>query len=91
MVGVHLLTNDKENKVITIDLHEFTVIDAKKRLQNFVTTAPKEVKEIIVIHGYNGGTALRDMVRKEFKHKRVERKCLSLNQGVTSLILKCNF
>ena len=44
--------------------------------------------EIEVIHGYTGGTALRDFVRREFTHPRIERKFLSLNQGITTLILK---
>lgn len=78
------------NQIITIDLHEYSVTDAKQKLQATLKFAPKETREIIVIHGYHGGTALRDMVRKEFKNKRIKRKYISLNPGITSLILSCN-
>lgn len=80
----------KQSQIITIDLHQYTVVDAKQKLQLAVTIAPHDIREIIVIHGYHRGTALRDMVRKEFKNKRVARKYISLNQGVTSLILNSN-
>ena len=85
-----MFTEFKENEIITIDLHQYTVDDAKQKLQLAVTIAPNEIREIVVIHGYHRGTALRDMVRKDFKNSRVVRKFLSLNPGITSLILKCN-
>ena len=80
----------KDEQIITIDLHQYTVDDAKQKLQLAVTIAPSEIREIVVIHGYHRGTALRDMVRKDFKNSRVVRKFLSLNPGITSLILECN-
>lgn len=84
-----MFTEFKENEILTIDIHNHTVYEAKQKLQLVVKIAPCEIKEIVVIHGYHGGTALRDMVRKEFKSKRIARKYLSLNPGITSLIL-CN-
>ncbi len=86
-----MLENCKNGGVISVDLHEYTVSDAKQKLQSTVNTAPKNTQEIIVIHGYNNGTALRDMVRKEFKNKRVVKKFLGMNQGVTILVLKSDF
>lgn len=90
-MGVLIVTKEfQNNQVMTIDLHEYSVIDAKQKLTVFVKTAPKHIREIVVIHGYNHGTFLRDMVRKEFKNNRVERKLISLNQGITTLVLKVN-
>ena len=71
-----------------IDLHGMTVSDAKRELTLLLNRAGKDCHEIEVIHGYTGGTALRDFVRREFTHPRIERKFLSLNQGITTLILK---
>ena len=85
-----MYTEYDENQIITIDIHNHTVSDAKQKLQLAVTIAPSKIREIVVIHGYHGGTALRDMVRKDFKNSRVLRKFLSLNPGITSLILECN-
>ena len=42
-----------------------------------------------MIHGYHGGTQLRDMVRRVYsRHPRVKRLELGLNQGATELVLR---
>ena len=78
----------RQNEIITIDLHAMNTAEAKKWLDIKVSAAPKDVKEIEVIHGYHGGTALMQMVRKSFHHPRVKSKILGLYQGSTILILK---
>ena len=77
-----------ENQTMTVDLHTMSAAEGKKWLTDKVTGAPKGVREIEVIHGYRGGTALQNMVRKAFRHPRVERKILGMNPGTTILILK---
>lgn len=62
--------------------------DAKKYLEQFLSKANGNIKEVVVIHGYSSGTVLRNMVRKELKHHRIKSKILSLNPGVTTLYLK---
>ena len=47
-----------------------------------------QVREVVVIHGYSRGTVLRDMVRTQLKHPRIQIKLLSLNQGQTRILLK---
>lgn len=80
--------NRKESEVMTVDLHEMRVSEAKTWLQAKVSHAPKEIKEIVVVHGYHGGTALMNMVRKSFQHPRVKQKIVGFNLGTTILILK---
>ena len=47
------------------------------------------VYRLEVVHGYHGGTQLRDMVRRTYvKHPKVKRLELSLNPGVTELVLR---
>ncbi len=75
-------------EIIEVDLHNLKIDEAKNYLDKIINTAPKHTKEIIVIHGYNRGHALADMIRNKYHHKRIERKFLSINQGITSLILK---
>lgn len=77
----------KENEIMYVDLHKLSVMMAKDVLTKSVLLAPKDVKEIVVIHGYHRGTELQQMVRNDFKCKRVARKYLSLNQGITILIM----
>ena len=60
-----------------------TAIDAQLR------RADASVYRIRVIHGYHGGTVLRDAVRARYKnHPKVMRIELGLNPGETDLILR---
>lgn len=70
-----------------IDLHLMSVVEAKSYLKTYLNSLDKEVREVRVVHGYNNGTRLQHLVRKEFKHKRVKRKILEMNQGVTTFLL----
>ena len=47
-----------------------------------------QTEELLVIHGYNSGQKLRDMVRGRLKHPRIQSKLLSLNPGQTRILLK---
>jgi len=70
-----------------IDLHGMYVDDAKKYLSDQILRLPKGVLSVDIIHGYNQGTALKKMVMS-FKHDRIERKIIGLNQGITTFIIK---
>lgn len=74
--------------VATADLHGVYQQDAKDLLSGWLSTAPKTVRELRVIHGYQRGTALRDMLRGEFSHPRVKAVLSTLNPGETRLLLK---
>jgi len=76
------------NSSETLDIHGMTAFEAEIALKGFLDTLDNSVEEVVVVHGYRGGTALRDMVRKQFRHKRIERKLLSMNQGVTILQIR---
>ncbi len=72
-----------------IDVHNMTrtqalaAIDARLRRMN------ASVYRLRVIHGYHGGTAIRDAVRSVYrKHPKVRRIELGLNPGETDLILR---
>ena len=64
----------KPDEKIVIDLHEMTVAEAAYYLEKELNTAPEYVKVVEVIHGFHKGRAILNMVRKEFKHPRIERK-----------------
>jgi len=73
---------------IEIDIHGMTVADAKLKLERLIATLAMNVKEIDVIHGYNQGDALQNMIRKGLKSKRIKQRILSLNNGITTLIIE---
>lgn len=78
----------RNGSVATVDLHGMRTEDARFRLEHFLTHAPREVKEVMVIHGFNSGTALRDMIRQDFSHPRIKSVLKTLTDGQTRLILK---
>ncbi len=72
---------------IEIDLHGHTSESARKLLTDTMKKLPKNIREINVIHGYRGGTALQSTVRN-FKHPKIERKIIGLNHGSTIFLIK---
>ncbi len=68
-----------------IDIHGMTEHEAKKRIEQFIAAQPESEKQITIIHGYHGGTILKDLVRDRFKirSKRIKRKRFTMNQGET--------
>lgn len=79
---------EKTGTTVEVDLHGLTAEDAKRRLERLLSNLGPQISEVRVIHGYNGGQALRDMVRLRLKHPRIASKLVSLNPGETRLILK---
>ncbi len=71
-----------------VDIHHMTREQAKRHLERLLSRLDGNVRELTVIHGYSGGTALRDMVRGSLKHPRIRSKMVGLNPGVTILILQ---
>ena len=54
-----------------VDIHGMSQEQAKKRLEQLLTRADPSLEELVVIHGHNGGHALRDMVRLRLRHRRI--------------------
>lgn len=78
----------REGTIVTADLHGVYERDAKDLLAGWLNQAPADVTELRVIHGYQRGTTLRDMIRGDFSHPRVKSILPSLNPGETRLILR---
>lgn len=73
---------------LSIDLHGCTQTEAKILLDQQIQGAPKGMREIRIIHGFNQGTALRDFVRGRYRHPRVIDKAAGINDGMTRFILR---
>lgn len=85
MIDDMFIPNDEKN---IIDLHDMQEQEARFYLERAIDTAEDKIKEIVVIHGYRQGQVILNMVRKEFTHKRIERKVIPYNKGVTLIYLK---
>lgn len=72
-----------------IDLHGKTLYQARVALDAALRRVTRADYRLTVIHGYMGGTALKDMVREEYgQHPKVLRLEPSANPGQTILVLR---
>ena len=72
-----------------IDIHQMNKAQAIIAVDAKLKRADSSVYSIRVIHGYHGGTVLRDAIRSHYKtHPKVKRIELGLNPGETTLILR---
>lgn len=72
---------------VTIDLHGETVYSAQKVLKTRLKNISPDVREVCVVFGYHGGTALKDFVMR-YKNRKIAKKVLGLNQGSVVFVLK---
>ncbi|MBR4198180.1 MAG: Smr/MutS family protein [Bacteroidales bacterium] len=77
------------SKELTIDIHGLFVEDALERVQGFIDRAPLGTEKIVVVHGYNRGTALRDAIRHRLYSPRIRMvEPAFFNDGETYVWLK---
>jgi hypothetical protein len=73
----------------TIDVHGYTVDMAKREIERFIAACDDNVTEVVVVHGYHGGNAIREMIQRPngLRSKRIKRKKMTKNQGQTIIEL----
>ena len=72
-----------------LDIHNMNKTQAIAAIDAKLRRAGGEVYRLRIIHGYHGGTVLRDTVRKHYKdHPKGRRIELGLNPGETELVLR---
>lgn len=76
-------------KYKVLDLHNLTKEDAKSELIHALNLVDADIKCLVVVHGYHGGTIIKNLVRKEFESPLVKEK-VNLDAGRTIYILKNN-
>ena len=77
------------SSVIALDLHGKNTYQAKIAIDAQLRRASAGTYRIRLIHGYHGGTALRDFIRSEYcKHPKVKRLLMAPDGGTTELILR---
>lgn len=75
--------------IFEADIHGMNKHQAKIYVDSLIKRAGRDVYRIRVIHGYRGGTELRELVRKELsKNPKVIRVEVGLNPGETDLVLR---
>ena len=71
-----------------IDVHGFTPERAKRQIEFELKRAPQNAEKILVIHGHNRGTVLRDLVRSGLDSPRIREvmPCFG-NDGESTIYL----
>ncbi len=78
-----------QSGTIRVDLHGMSCAQAQAAVDAALRRAGGSVYRLEVVHGYHGGTQLRDMVRRVYgRNPRVKRLEIGLNQGSTELVLR---
>jgi DNA-nicking Smr family endonuclease len=77
------------NIALTLDIHGMTEQQAKTRILREIARADEHLERIVVIHGCNNGTVLRDMVRNALRSPRIDAIIPTFaNDGETVIYLK---
>ena len=69
-----------------IDLHQMSKEEARAEIMHEIFLADN-IDSLVLVHGYHGGRVLKNLVRKEFKHERIER-IVNLDASTTAYKLK---
>lgn len=72
--------------IVEIDLHGKNEYQARVTIDAALRRAKAGTYRLRIVHGYNGGTALRDMVRREYASRVL--RVIPLDQGRTDLVLR---
>ena len=76
----------KEEKKIIADLHGMKCKQARRFLGNILNLI-RDTIELIIVHGFNHGTAIKDMILKDFYNEHI---CFispdTNNQGITHIV-----
>ena len=74
---------------IKVDLHGLRQEEAIRVIDRAIASADPSTYQIQLIHGYNRGTSMRNMIYDEYRYeKKVKRIIPGDNQGITILVLK---
>lgn len=75
--------------IITLDLHGMYQEEAINAIERTLKSADASTYQIKLIHGYNRGTNLKDMIMLEYRHdRRIKRVQPGDNLGTTILVLR---
>ena len=78
-----------EKPIVDVDLHGLFRDEAIKVIDKALKAADDSTYQIRLVHGYNRGTSLKNMIADEYRyHPKVLRVQPGDNLGVTILVLR---
>lgn len=77
----------EKNLKVTVDVHGMKCSQAKRFINNIIN-AIRSAFKLVIIHGYNHGTAIKDMLADNFTNTHViDQYQDPYNKGVTYMVL----
>lgn len=72
---------------ITADVHSMKCYEARRFINNIINIV-RTAFQLVIIHGYNHGTAIKEMLAQNFSNDHIyEQFPDSRNQGVTHMLI----
>lgn len=72
---------------VVIDVHKMKAKEANLTVKNIINLVKGQFI-LVVCHGYNGGTAIRDLLQNSFTHPRINKQFISnTNPGNTNFFV----
>ena len=66
-------SSDDSNIVVTVDLHKMSRDEAKRFIKNIISIFYMCSFTFEIVHGYNHGTAIKEMIRSEEINPRIRK------------------
>lgn len=70
-----------------LDLHGLMREEALAEILHYLNLLDNNYDGVVLVHGYHYGRVLKNLVRKEISHPRIE-KIVHINGGITAYKLK---
>ena len=74
--------------IIELDLHGKNAYQARVAIDAALRRAGLGTYRLRLIHGYRGGTAIRDMLWLTYGQRSQVKRMVSISEGVTELVLR---
>lgn len=77
--------------IVELDLHGLNCRQAKIKIDSILCRADGGTYTIRLIHGYHGGTRIKEMIDEEYgysRHEKILRIRPGANPGITELVLR---
>ncbi len=77
--------SDSEIIEIVVDVHGMKCYEARRFINNIIAIVHSDC-QLVIIHGYNHGTAIKEMLSQNFNNRHIRERFPDLNnQGVTHM------
>ena len=78
----------KNNTKVLADVHGMKVQEAKRFINNIINVIRTKI-ELVIIHGYHHGDAIKDMLATRFSNYHIKDQYQDVrNMGVTHMIIE---